>query len=424
MTPRKRKLWSRVVEEAGITVRLYEREPGGRVYRDVWTGEGTRKRMSLGHADRKLADTQARALARTLADLQHAGHTGAVTFGQLAALFRQHRIPLLTPTRQRTVRGQLTLLERHVARERVVDELSQHDIDAYVVARRTGALESAAKKGERPGVGDGTIRNELTLLLMVLRWGLTFRVSGRRLLAVNPLHGATLPREKNIKRPIATEARYQALVAVADRAEPSGRFRLVLALARFTGRRVNALVHLRASDVLLSREQIIVALAALGAPLAWADQWPHGALRWRAAHDKRGHDDITPLSTAARAALDAYLRAHPCAGDVPLVPSRADPTRVCGKASAGYWMRRAERLAKLPKLARGEWHTLRRLWATERRHLPVQDVAAAGGWKSLAVLRSVYQHADAAGMLAVLEPPESRPKPRRRGTQTAQRRAK
>jgi integrase len=412
------------MEEAGIRVRLYEREPGGRIYRDVWVG-AKRDRTSCGHADRKLAEAESRELARRLSDLQYAGHAGAVTFGQLMALYRQHRFPLLSPGRQATARGHLALLERHIARERAVDGLTQHDVDAYVVARRRGALESPDKRRTKhTGVGDGTIRNELALLLSVLAWGLVFRVNGRRLLAVNPLHGATLPREKNIKRPIATEDRYRALLAVADRAEPTGRFRLLLSLARLTGRRVNALCSLHASDVLLAREQVTIAIADIGAPLEWADKWPYGALRFRGEHDKRGYESVVPLSADARAALDAYLRANPRAGDVPLMPANRNRDRAPGLALAGRWMRAAEKLAKVPKLARGEWHIWRRLWATERRHLPVQDLAAVGGWRSLSVLRSIYQHADAAGMLSAVESPESGPKRRGRGTQKAQANAK
>ena len=89
---RKRKLWSRTIEEHGVAVRLYEREPGGLIYRDVWSGDA-RDRKSLGYSDRKLAETQARELARRVADLRYAGHRGAVTVGQLFGLYRLHRLP-------------------------------------------------------------------------------------------------------------------------------------------------------------------------------------------------------------------------------------------------------------------------------------------------------------------------------------------
>lgn len=71
-------------------------------------------------------------------------------------------------------------------------------------------------------------------------------------------------------RPIATEERYQKLLEVADRAEPLGRFRCVLSLARECGRRINAIVNLRANDVLVSSEQIVASLVAIGAPVEWA----------------------------------------------------------------------------------------------------------------------------------------------------------
>ena len=46
----------------------------------------------------------------------------------------------------------------------------------------------------------------------------------------------------------------------------------------------------------------------------------------------------------------------------------------------------AARSAELPKLRGGVWHPYRRLWATERKHLPDLDVAAAGGWRDTRAL--------------------------------------
>ncbi len=229
---------------------------------------------------------------------------------------------------------------------------------------------------------------------------------------MDPLHGVTLPREKNAKRPIATEERYRKLLAKADAAEPTGRFRLVLTLARETGRRINSICKLSVRDVLLSRDQLLTALGAAGLPLGWADHWPKGAVLWRAANDKKGYESVAPLSGPARAALETYLARYPMAGDVPLIPGRGKPEQAINKEIAAYWLSRAEKLAKLPKLARGGFHPLRRMWASERRHLPAQDVAAAGGWRSLEVMRHAYQHADAAGVMNAVEPrtaPESEP---------------
>jgi hypothetical protein len=49
---------------------------------------------------------------------------------------------------------------------------------------------------------------------------------------------------------------------------------------------------------------------------------------------------------------------------------------------------------------------------------------AAGGWRSFRVMQESYQHADAAGMLNVVESAETRPKPSERGTTDARANAK
>lgn len=39
------------------------------------------------------------------------------------------------------------------------------------------------------------------------------------------------------------------------------------------------------------------------------------------------------------------------------------------------------------------WQPFRRKWATERKEMPLKDVAAAGGWKETGMLQ-VYQQVD------------------------------
>jgi hypothetical protein len=69
------------------------------------------------------------------------------------------------------------------------------------------------------------------------------------------------------------------------------------------------------------------------------------------------------------------------------------------------WLAAAERMAKLPKLEGGLWHPYRRKWATERKHLPLKDVAAAGGWKDVETLLTCYQQPDQQTLLAVMSEP-------------------
>jgi len=46
----------------------------------------------------------------------------------------------------------------------------------------------------------------------------------------------------------------------------------------------------------------------------------------------------------------------------------------------------------------------RRKWATERKHLPLKDVAAAGGWLDTRSLEQCYRQADEATLLRVVYP--------------------
>jgi integrase len=110
-----------------------------------------------------------------------------------------------------------------------------------------------------------------------------------------------------------------------------------------------------------------------------------------------------PLSQRAREELDRYLERNPRLGDVALFPAPEGGSQPIRRDLAGDWLVKAEKLAKLPKLAGGRWHPYRRLWATERKHLPPQDVAAAGGWGDTQALTLIYQKADPETVLEVVK---------------------
>lgn len=398
--PRARKPWTKTVEVSGVAVRLYER--GGAIYREVRLGAGQKDRKSLGHGDRALAEQQARALAQRVAEFRHAGVVGRLTLGQAVALYSEHRLPLLSPGRQVHVAQHVAFFLAHFGREFPLEDLGQSHVDAFAHARRAGQLR-AKKRGEGATVRDGTVRQNLNWLAALLRWARGFRLNGRRLLTTHPLEGVTLPQEKNVRRPVASEERYQRTLATADAVDPTGRLRCLLAVVRYTGRRLNACCQLRAGDILRSRDAVVRALAAAGLDERQAEHMPHGAIRWRPEHDKQGFEELTAISAGARAALDAYLRAHPTVGDAPLFPQRQDPAAPIKKMEAEHLLMRAETAAALPKLDRGLFHPYRRLWASERKHLPDPDVAKAGGWRDLSVMKAAYQQADAATVLRVVE---------------------
>ena len=141
----------------------------------------------------------------------------------------------------------------------------------------------------------------------------------------------------------------------------------------------------------------------LGQDETRARHFPHGGLHWRAASDKQGVDSIVPICDRVRAALLEYLGKNPRLGEAFLFPATQDERKPVRKGRAGNWLMSAEKLAGLSKLSRGRWHPYRRLWATERKHLPSQDVAAAGGWNDTQALTTIYQKADPGTVLRVVE---------------------
>lgn len=80
---------------------------------------------------------------------------------------------------------------------------------------------------------------------------------------------------------------------------------------------------------------------------------------------------------------------------------------------AAWWLKEAIRQTGLPKPAGSLWHMFRRVWATERKDLPLKDVVAAGGWRDTSTLLR-YQQPNAETMRAVVEFEQGEPHQRRR----------
>lgn len=84
-----------------------------------------------------------------------------------------------------------------------------------------------------------------------------------------------------------------------------------------------------------------------------------------------------PASLTRRVQCAMNLSVTPCVAQMVAYdwPSANDSCSTSGSPS-----RRSE---KLEKLDGGLWHSYRRKWATERKHLPLMDVAAACGWNDV-----------------------------------------
>jgi integrase len=200
----------------------------------------------------------------------------------------------------------------------------------------------------------------------------------------------------NPRRSLATQDRFEAIRAKSDahtmEIRRGGAVEVrrsylseLLDIVNGTGRRIRAVCELRFDDLRLERTKAA----------------PHGAIRWPADTDKMRRETLVPISPAVRAAIDRILRERPGIGRTPLFPSSGDPTIPLSRSVADKWLREGERMVGVAPLPRKLWHAYRAKWATERKHLPDEDVAAAGGWKNTATLK-IYQQADEATMLQVV----------------------
>ena len=423
----RKKEWSKIIEESGIRLRLYERPTSSYVWYSIITEEGRKVRKSLETGDRTLAETRARAIAKgvaleriTGADVQY-----GLTLAKVFAAYRRHHLPTLKKYRQQYARRYMSMFVAAWGPDLLVADVDQSPVDLYSQKRRALEVlppafmpneEGELRRGGRTPTPprDGTLNCDFVWLSSVFNWARKRKEGGRRLLTENPLHGVTWPREANVRRPVARHERFVATMEHVDTVDPQGRLRCVLSLARWTGRRQSAICGLRASDLLLSEARTLSALADAGMDEALVEYMPHGAIRWRDEDDKMGFLFISPISRQAREALDAYLAQNPRVGTLPLFPApgpqrKADappptgPENSLSRHTASKWLLKAEALASLPKLERGTFHPYRRLWATERKALPDVDVAHAAGWKDTRAMKLAYQRADPATVLAAVE---------------------
>lgn len=412
--------WAKVITAHGVSVRIFERAPGGSIYRDIVVGRTTsasgRTRTqhdvkSLRTKDRKRAEELARALAFKIAEATMLGLSGsALSLGEAFAAYRRLRLPSLAQKYRRHAETRMRLFEEAWGRGMPVEDIGQAQVDRYCELRRSGELSPFVptsvqeRKGRKPRrVRDGTLAGDFRWLSSVFNFARRQKVGGRRLLRENPLHDVAWPKERNPQQPVASHQRYVATQAHSDAVDARGRLRCMLALARYTGRRQGAIAALRASDVLLTREALEKKLADVGMDMRIAESMPFGAVHWSAETDKVGLLHVTPISEPMREEFERYLRKSPRIGDVPLFPSDEDVGTPIRTDVGARWLVEAEAKAGLPKLRQGVWHPYRRLWASERKHLPDVDVAAAGGWKDTVALKKSYQHADPDTILAVVQ---------------------
>lgn len=104
-------------------------------------------------------------------------------------------------------------------------------------------------------------------------------------------------------------------------------------------------------------------------------------------------EDLSEVIDRALARID---------GDGFLFPAPRDWTQPIRRELVAKWFREAESKAGLEKQDGTALQGIRRKFATERKHLPIQDVAEVGDWRDYDTLRTIYQQPDEATQRRVL----------------------
>jgi integrase len=341
------------------------------------TGELKRHRVSLRHSDRDRAKRQADKFAADRANSEQKPEVRA-TLQELFDIYEREVTPEKSEGTQKHDRMCAKMFLDFFGRAKRAQTLSRRDWDRFIRERRAGRVAPAGRK-KSGGVGDRQIAYDLSWLRAVLNWAtLAGDGEGGVLLERNPLKGLPLPREESPKRPVVTQERYEAMLAVAG--EVDWRCELALILAHETGHRIGAIRKLRWSDIDLERRVV----------------------RWRAEDDKIGFEHVTPLSEAAVEGLDRVRHEAPAIGEAWLLPSLEDAGRPCSRHLLRDWWKRMEKLASLEHVSGLGWHGLRRKFATELKGASLKDLSQLGGWKDPQTILKCYQSADEESMRAAL----------------------
>jgi integrase len=399
---RPRKCWTKRVGSHGHHVTAYERVADGPIWLRWWipstsTEPGRWQYRALKHTDRSAAEEIARTIVAQLLAATVAADSGRVTMAELFARYEREVSAHKKGTQPREDERRVKIWTHVLGATCLASALDTPTLDRFVRERRAGEISiDGIELAKKPS--DAAIFADLVFLQSVLNWATRVRRSnGAQLLATNPIRGYQSPRNKNIKRPVATYDRYLAVRKHADAADPQQLFGSFLDLIEALGWRVSAVCALRGSDV--DRAKV--------PPLA-----PNGRILKRSDVDKEGVQMWVPLSPDARAAIDRITELHvdagrPAIGDVPLFPSPKEPkpgqpVKSWTRFHARDLLERTEDRAELEHLAGGDFHPYRRAWASARKHLPLTDVAHAGGWRDLRSLERCYTLPDEETTLAVV----------------------
>ena len=358
-------------------VRIFP-DPKTGLFQIEWREDGRRLSRSLKHRDWRRAKRQADQFAAGFIDAPDGkpeAKPEPLTLEKLFDIYGEEVTPAKGAHTRQHDRTSMRMFLRFFGRSRDPATLSQRDWDRFIRERRAGRIGPSG----RP-VSDRTVEYDLKFLIAVLNWAAKSRdEQGGLLLDRNPLRGLRTPTEKNPTRVVVTEDEYRALLKVSRRV--NWRFHVALVLAHETGHRIGSIRQLR-----------------------WADiDFEGRTIRWRAEHDKSGHEHITPVTAEALDALKEVWSPNALAGEAPVLPAPRNPLAAVGAARLHAWWSRAQILAGLKPMPGRGWHSLRRKFASDLMDQPLKVLCQLGGWKTAKTVLRCYQQADEGQLRKALE---------------------
>jgi hypothetical protein len=380
---------------------------------------------------------------------------GGVTLARLFAEYEAHKIAAPSPGMpERKSRTQAAMDRRRMAyfqaafgSDRDVLSLDGDALSDYVAWRR-----------QQPGlytgrISDTTIGHELSFLRSVTRWAAGKRMpDGRPLLGYDPLPEGRRMRSAAPNAPEADAEWFLRVYRISDRVDPSGLLRPLLRLAEAHGWRLSAWLTLRIDglDFRPGRFNPDGQIRKAGkydkkGKDAWTPLTPASRraaeLLIRRSGAQPGQPLMTPRSAKAvkpmteqralellhaaelyvghRERLDFIRHSAPLVGDRIAIrhgrsehplPVYLDRCWFLIERNPSYAATLVGRINETlgtswratvePEKGRG-FHSLRRLWGSRRKHLPLVDVADAGQWHP-GTLYNHYQRSDRETTLAVV----------------------
>ncbi len=253
---RSKKTWSYTAGDRPSTVTVYERRPGGPLYVRMWDptardGQGNWVRRSLEHSDQEKAKTYALEQAIKLKRGQQELVGERTTLKQIFAAYEKHRTPRKSAAEQKADARRKELWLAVLGGDMDPHRISLHQWEQMIEARRTGSINARGNpvaESKRRTIRARAVQEDCLWLRLVFNWAEKWRseATGTYLMRENPVRGFDLPREENPLRPVASEARYEAIRAVSDSVlmgkGSTGRSYLseMLDIVHGTGRRLSA----------------------------------------------------------------------------------------------------------------------------------------------------------------------------------------